>query len=170
LKKTFEWRRCAARGGNLSAVSRGDGRREARVLRSDTHEQGADRGRAVKRIDALFAIERETNGLAAERIRVRHERSSRPLVIELEGWLRGSGRQSLQTQRLQGPRLQLQALERAHSVPQRRAPMFVEQRRRARASCCGRGAPEPAPMTAAIYTLPVGFHRYLQCLFVRRSA
>jgi transposase len=43
---------------------------------------------AVKRIDALFAIERETNGLAPpERIRVRHERS-RPLVIELEGWLR----------------------------------------------------------------------------------
>src|SRR5262249_3982406 len=43
---------------------------------------------AVKRIDALFAIEREINGLTAqERRAVRHERS-RPLITELEGWLR----------------------------------------------------------------------------------
>jgi transposase len=43
---------------------------------------------AVARIDALFAIEREINGLAPkQRVAVRIERS-RPLVIELEGWLR----------------------------------------------------------------------------------
>jgi transposase len=43
---------------------------------------------AVKRIDVLFAIEREINGLAPqERQRVRHERS-RPLIVELEAWLR----------------------------------------------------------------------------------
>ena len=43
---------------------------------------------AVKRIDVLFAIEREINGLALqERVRVRQERS-RPLVVELEAWLR----------------------------------------------------------------------------------
>jgi transposase len=43
---------------------------------------------AVKRIDALFAIEREINGvMPQERVRVRHERS-RLLVIELESWLR----------------------------------------------------------------------------------
>jgi transposase len=43
---------------------------------------------AVKRIDALFAIEREINGVAPEpRLRERDERS-RPLVIELETWLR----------------------------------------------------------------------------------
>jgi transposase len=43
---------------------------------------------AVKRIDALFAIEREINGLTTqERLRVRHERS-RPLVVALESWLR----------------------------------------------------------------------------------
>ncbi|MGY3233201.1 hypothetical protein ACVMAJ_000091 [Bradyrhizobium sp. USDA 4448] len=43
---------------------------------------------AVKRIDVLFAIEREINGLAAqERLRVRQERS-RPLIVELEAWLR----------------------------------------------------------------------------------
>ncbi|WP_271609308.1 IS66 family transposase [Bradyrhizobium sp. CCBAU 21359] len=43
---------------------------------------------AVKRIDVLFAIERENNGFTAqERLRVRQERS-RPLIIELEAWLR----------------------------------------------------------------------------------
>lgn len=43
---------------------------------------------AVKRIDVLFAIEGEINGLAAqERMRAREERS-RPLVVALEAWLR----------------------------------------------------------------------------------
>jgi len=43
---------------------------------------------AVKRIDALFAIEREINGMPPqERLRVRQERS-RPLIIELQTWLR----------------------------------------------------------------------------------
>ena len=45
---------------------------------------------AVKRIDVLFAVKREINGLAAqERLRVRQERS-RPLIVELEAWLRSS--------------------------------------------------------------------------------
>jgi transposase len=43
---------------------------------------------AVKRIDVVFAIEREINGLAPqERSRVRQERSH-PLILELEAWLR----------------------------------------------------------------------------------
>ena len=43
---------------------------------------------AVKRIDVLFAIEREINGLMPEeRVRVRQERS-RSLIIELHTWLR----------------------------------------------------------------------------------
>jgi transposase len=43
---------------------------------------------AVKRIDVLFAIEREINRLAPqERLRVRQERN-RPLIVELEAWLR----------------------------------------------------------------------------------
>jgi transposase len=43
---------------------------------------------AVERIDALFAVEREINGLTPqERLRVRNERS-RPLVVALETWLR----------------------------------------------------------------------------------
>src|SRR4029077_3860339 len=43
---------------------------------------------AAKRFDVLFAIEREINGVAAqERLRVRQERS-RPLIFELQAWLR----------------------------------------------------------------------------------
>ena len=49
---------------------------------------GDSRLRKVKRIDVLFAIEREINGLAPqERLGVRQERS-RPLVSELHTWLR----------------------------------------------------------------------------------
>jgi hypothetical protein len=43
---------------------------------------------AVKRIDALFAIERETHGLpAADRLAIRLERSM-PLLADFEGWMR----------------------------------------------------------------------------------
>ena len=43
---------------------------------------------AVKRIDVLFAIEREINGMTPQlRVRARYERS-RPLIIELQTWLR----------------------------------------------------------------------------------
>jgi transposase len=43
---------------------------------------------AVRRIDVLFEIEREINGLAAaERLAVRQERSA-PLLADLEAWLR----------------------------------------------------------------------------------
>jgi transposase len=43
---------------------------------------------AVKRIDALFAIEREINGLsAAKRLAARQEKSA-PLVAAFEGWMR----------------------------------------------------------------------------------
>ena len=49
---------------------------------------------AVKRIDALFDIERDINGLSAEeRLRVRQEHS-RPLVDDLEAWLREERRVS----------------------------------------------------------------------------
>lgn len=43
---------------------------------------------AVERIDVLFAIEREVNGMTPElRVRMRHE-LSRPLISKLESWLR----------------------------------------------------------------------------------
>ncbi|KQT62264.1 hypothetical protein ASG54_18260 [Aureimonas sp. Leaf460] len=41
-----------------------------------------------KRIDALFAIEREANGLPAdERLAIRREQSL-PLLVDLESWMR----------------------------------------------------------------------------------
>jgi transposase len=43
---------------------------------------------AVKRFDALFAIEREINGLAAERRRTIRDKRSRPIVDELAAWLK----------------------------------------------------------------------------------
>jgi transposase len=45
-------------------------------------------GEAVRRIDRLFAVERDINGLSAEqRVAVRRERSA-PILGELEPWLR----------------------------------------------------------------------------------
>jgi transposase len=47
---------------------------------------------AVRRIDELFAIERDINGLPpSRRMRVRHERS-KPLTEDLERWLRAERR------------------------------------------------------------------------------
>ena len=43
---------------------------------------------AVKRIDALFDIEREVNGLAADDRLERRRQDSQPLVAELEAWMR----------------------------------------------------------------------------------
>src|SRR2546421_11585835 len=54
---------------------------------------------AVKRIDALFAIEREINGLMPqEHLRVRQERSG-PLIVESEGLVARTAWPSLQKQR-----------------------------------------------------------------------
>ena len=50
--------------------------------------QGADRGRSSRRIDTLFTLEREINGLSPQdRVRVRQE-CSRRLVNALQTWLR----------------------------------------------------------------------------------
>src|SRR2546428_69347 len=43
---------------------------------------------AVRRIDEVFAIEREINGIAAEQRRAVREERIRPLIGELEGWMR----------------------------------------------------------------------------------
>jgi transposase len=64
------------------------GTRAAQVVRSRAAQQAPIAAEAVKRIDVLFANEREINGLAPhERLRVRQERS-RPLIIEPQTWLR----------------------------------------------------------------------------------
>jgi transposase len=43
---------------------------------------------AVKRIDALFDIERDINGLLAHERLQRRQQESRPLVDQLEEWMR----------------------------------------------------------------------------------
>src|SRR4051812_31877220 len=43
---------------------------------------------AVRRIDALFAVEREINGMTAEGRRAVRAARARPLVTALEAWLR----------------------------------------------------------------------------------
>ena len=43
---------------------------------------------AVRRIDALFEIERSINGQSAERRRAVRQELSAPLVADLESWLR----------------------------------------------------------------------------------
>jgi transposase len=43
---------------------------------------------AVRRIDALFAIERDINGQSAEQRRAVRQAASAPLVAELEAWMR----------------------------------------------------------------------------------
>jgi hypothetical protein len=69
------------------------GRRKFCVLADLTTAPGKKHGaplavEAVRRIDAIFAIEREINGLPAEqRLAVRTTRIA-PLVSELEGWMR----------------------------------------------------------------------------------
>jgi hypothetical protein len=44
---------------------------------------------AVRRIDDIFALEREINGLAAEQRRAVRQARVAPLVADLGGWLRG---------------------------------------------------------------------------------
>ena len=43
---------------------------------------------AVRRIDALFEIERGINGRSAEQRRAMRQTASAPLVVELEAWMR----------------------------------------------------------------------------------
>lgn len=47
---------------------------------------------AVRRIDALFAIEREINGASHEQRLAVREARSRPLVVDLERWMRENRR------------------------------------------------------------------------------
>lgn len=49
---------------------------------------------AIERIDVLFAIEREINGLIAQERRAVRQERSRPLIVELEAWLHEQRRSS----------------------------------------------------------------------------
>jgi transposase len=85
---------------------------------------------AVRRIDALFDIERDINGQpAASRLAVR-QRLSTPLVDEFESWMSGA-RQVLTPQRRRtGDGLHAQALAGVHPVFARRADLPDQQCRR----------------------------------------
>ena len=90
---------------------------------------------AVKRIDALFDIEREINGFSADqRLAVRAERS-RPLVVRARGLAAPAARQALgKIGDGEGDRLPAEALGRLHPLPRRRPDLHLEQRRRAGAA------------------------------------
>ena len=86
---------------------------------------------AVRRIDALFDIERAINGQSAEQRRAVRQELSAPLVADLERWLREQRRQAVARQRSrQGHGLHAQALAGLHPLPRRRPDLPVEQRRR----------------------------------------
>src|SRR5207253_524391 len=57
-------------------------------VRDDRPFAGPDPPEAVRRIDEVFAIEREINGVAAEQRRAVREERIRPLIGALEGWMR----------------------------------------------------------------------------------
>jgi transposase len=88
---------------------------------------------AVRRIDALFAIERSINGQSAERRRqVRHE-SSAPLVADLERWLREE-RPKLSRGNDLAKAMDAQALAGLHPLSRRWADLPQQQRGRTSAA------------------------------------
>ena len=94
---------------------------------------------AVRRIDAIFAIEREINGHPTDdRLVARQERIA-PLVTELEGWVRAErARLSRHADTAKAIDYMLQALAGLHPFPRRRPHLPDQQRRRASAT---RGCP-----------------------------
>jgi hypothetical protein len=82
---------------------------------------------AIKRIDGLFDIEREINGLAADQRLERRRKDSQPLVEELHGWLQPSGKAIAQFSHHRGDRLHAQALGWLHVIPRRRPDLPDEQ-------------------------------------------
>ena len=72
----------------------------------------------VRRIDALFEIERSINGKSAEERLAVRQTLSRPLVDDLQVYMREQARQALPWPRPgQGIQLHSQALGELHSVP-----------------------------------------------------
>ena len=107
------------------------------------HQQGADRARSRRTHRSLFAIERDINGLTPEqRVAVRDERS-RPLIIELESWLRAQrARVSKNGDTAKAIDYSLKRWACSHPLPRRRPPVHVKQCRRARAACRRGRAPQ----------------------------
>jgi hypothetical protein len=83
---------------------------------------------AVRRIDALFEIERTINAQSAERRKAVRQELSVPLVTDLEAWMRAQRAKRARQRCRQGYGLHAQALERVHPLPRRRPHLPVEQR------------------------------------------
>ena len=74
---------------------------------------------AVRRIDAIFAIEREINGLAAEqRLAVRQKRIT-PLIDELKAWMLTERARLSRHADIEGDRRHAQALAGFHPLSRR---------------------------------------------------
>ena len=90
---------------------------------------------AVKRIDAIFDIEREINGRTTDErraVRARSRRAARDRARSLDA---NAACQALAPQRRrQGDGLHAQALGRLHALPRRRPHLSDQQRRRTRAA------------------------------------
>ena len=109
---------------------------------------------AVKRMDAIFAIEREINGLTAgKRLAVREERSA-PLVRDLEDWLRVERSPLTPCRCGEGDGLHAQALEALHALPRRRPHLPHQQRRRTGARLRSAARPGCSPAPIAVVSAP----------------
>ena len=116
---------------------------------------------AVQRIDALFAIEREINGIAQrERLRVRSEQPSARRRVG--GLAARATRQALRPEQgRQGHRLQPHSMAGTHALPRRWPALHVQQcgragdssRRNGRHNWTFAGSDQGGHRAAAIYTL-----------------
>ena len=90
---------------------------------------------AVKRIDAIFDVEREINGLSAdERLAARRERVA-PLVADLEAWMRSErAKLSRHNDVAKAMDYMLKRWDTLHALPRRRPHLPDQQRRRAGAA------------------------------------
>jgi transposase len=82
----------------------------------------------VRRIDALFAIERTINGQSADHRKAVRQAQSAPLVADLEAYMREQC--AKRSRSGQGHELHVQALELLHTLPRRWPRLSLEQRRR----------------------------------------
>ena len=72
---------------------------------------------AVHRIDAIFTIERDINGVAAEQRLALRQQRIKPIVAELESWMRHQRRAVAPCRGRQGDQLYAEALAGLHPLP-----------------------------------------------------
>ena len=112
---------------------------------------------AVRRIDALFDIERSINGQSAERRRAVRQEVSAPLVSDLERWLREERPKLSRGNDLAKAMDYPEALAGLHPLPRRRPHLPKQQRGRARAARHREATFIVPPFLKRLGTLEVGF-------------